>query len=110
MALPAGGWTVDEVAGRVLNKRGWTNIVFRDMVAECLAVILVLKEKAGTLTTAETALKNSGDVAIDRCIEFVINDGTPATNAYATRGIYMRNDEITTAINNQWTNIVKQWS
>ena len=107
MPVVAGGWTADAVTVDYLDQSGQTPAIFKGMVQTAIKSILSAKEVAGTLTTAEKALRDSGDYCADRAIEFIKAD---SSGKFASRGYYMPGGDITSVLNTQWANILKRYS
>jgi hypothetical protein len=111
MPMPASGsWTTTQEVGFVLETTGLIQTIFRAFVESYINKKLALIEKTGDLSGPERALRDGGPAIIDRAVEFIKINNTPGVNEWANRGFWMRPDEIGTAIDAQWTNILKRWA
>lgn len=97
-----GGWTVDTGYVDFLESTGRTHDLFKSAVIEVVNQKFADLESAGTLTPAEKAMRNQG-WSVDRVIQFIKNEPK------WSRGIWMPWVDIRTCIDNQWSNILKQF-
>lgn len=102
MPVITGGFTVDSGYCDFLDRSGKINQIFQEAVVEVVNQKFADLEVAGTLTAPERAMRTQG-FSIDRIIQFIRKDPK------WSRQSYMPWVDIRTCIDNQWSNILKQW-
>lgn len=101
----SGGWTVDQGMINIINDSNLSTTLFKSAIVSAVKAKLAAIEIAGTLSSAEKALRDSGDYAVERALEFIKTE-----IKYTTRGEACPYADVVMMINNQWANILKRWA